>query len=233
MKRCFFVLGAVLAFAIGARAVETNTAVIAAPHEGRSMARHLGFLEIAKQGGVDLLFVGDSITDYWFRYGRSIWDANFAPLHAANFGVAGDRTEHVLWRLQNGELDGIKPKLVVLMIGTNNLGSNSDEEIADGIKAIIQQLRQKLPSSQILLLGIFPRGEQADNPVRSRIKHINSIIAKFDDGKMIKYMDIGPKFLEPDGTLSKSAMPDSLHPNAKGYQIWADAITPTVQEMMK
>ena len=120
------------------------------------------------------------------------------------------------------------------MIGTNNLGSNTDEEIADGIKAIIAELHKQTPETKLLLLGIFPRSMNADDKARDRIKHINSIIAKMDDdGKTVKYLDIGEKFLEADGTLPKSIMPDALHPNAKGYEIWAEAIGPTVKEMMK
>jgi lysophospholipase L1-like esterase len=179
------------------------------------------------------LFLGDSITDGWRGGGKTVWEKNFAPLKAANFGIGGDRTEHVLWRLQHGELDGIKPKLAVLMIGTNNLGANQDVEIADGIKAIVDELHKQTPETKLLLLGIFPRGMKADDPARGRIKHINSIIAKLDDGQTVKYLDIGDKFLEADGSLPKSVMPDALHPNAKGYEIWAEAIAPTVQEMLK
>jgi lysophospholipase L1-like esterase len=126
-----------------------------------------------------------------------------------------------------------------LMIGTNNtkdrpgMKANSPEEVADGITAIVKQIETKCPGTKVLLLGIFPRTEAADSPDRTTIKTINNIIAKLDDGKMVRYLDIGAKFLDPDGTLPKSIMPDSLHPNEKGYQIWADAILPTVKEMMK
>ena len=233
MKRALFTATLALAFVIGTRAAETNTAVIPAPRDAKWVVRHEGFVEIARKGGVDLLFVGDSITDGWRSGGKAIWEKDFASLKAANFGISGDQTQHVLWRLQNGELDGIRPKLAVLMIGTNNLRGNSDEEIVEGIKAIIKDLHEKTPATKILLLGIFPRAEKADAPQRARIKHINSIIARLDDGKILRYMDIGDKFLEPDGTLPKAIMPDFLHPNARGYQIWADTIMPTVQEMMK
>ncbi|HEY2148909.1 MAG TPA: platelet-activating factor acetylhydrolase IB subunit [Pirellulales bacterium] len=222
-------------FAIIAYAAEPkgNSATTPAPRDPSWVKRHDGFVEIAKKGGVDLLFLGDSITDGWRGGGKAVWEKNFAPLKAANFGIGGDRTEHVLWRLQHGELDGIKPKLAVLMIGTNNLGANQDVEIADGIKAIVNELHKQTPETKLLLLGIFPRGMKADDPARGRIKHINSIIAKLDDGQTVKYLDIGDKFLEADGSLPKSIMPDALHPNAKGYEIWAKAIAPTVQEMLK
>ena len=235
MKRAFLAAILVLTFVLGVRADDKpNNAIVPVPRDANWVKRHEGFVEIAKQGGVDLLFIGDSITDFWRGSGKPAWDKNFAPLKAANFGISADRTQHVLWRLQNGELDGIKPKLAVLMIGTNNLAGNSDEEIVAGIQAIIDELHAKTPATRLLLLGIFPRGAKAEDPARARIQHINSILAKLDDGgKTIKYLDIGNKFLDADGTLPKTVMPDGLHTNAAGYQVWADAITPTVQQMMK
>jgi lysophospholipase L1-like esterase len=236
MKKMLLTTTLALTFAIVAQAAESksNTATTPAPRDAGWVKRHEGFVAIAKKGGADLLFLGDSITDGWRGGGNAVWEKNYAPLKSANFGIGGDRTEHVLWRLQNGELEGVTPKLAVLMIGTNNLGANKDEEIADGIKTIVAELQKRTPGTKLLLLGIFPRGMKADDPARGRIKHINSIIAKLDDdGKTIKYLDIGNKFLEADGTLPKSIMPDGLHPNAKGYEIWAEAIAPNVQEMMK
>jgi lysophospholipase L1-like esterase len=233
MKRLPIVAALTLLFAIAAQAADTqpNTAIVPVPRNEALTKRHEGFVEIAKKGNVDLLFLGDSITDGWRGGGKDVWQENFEPLKAANFGIGGDRTQHVLWRLQNGELEGIKPKLAVLMIGTNNLGSNTDEEIVEGIKAIIAEVHKQTPDTKILLLGIFPR---TDHPYLPRIKHINSIIAQMDDGgKTIKYLDIGDKFMQPDGTISRSIMRDLLHPTAKGYVIWAKAINPTVHEMMK
>lgn len=236
MKRMWLTKMLLLAVVVVAQTAEArdNSATTPAPRDPNWVKRHDGFVEIAKKGGVDLLFLGDSITDGWRNRGKDVWEKNYGPLKAANFGIGGDQTQHVLWRLQNGELDGIKPKLAVLMIGTNNLRGNTDEEIADGIKAIVAELHKRTPETKLLLLGVFPRGEKADDANRGRIKHINSIIAKLDDGgKTVKYLDIGDKFLQPDGTLPKSIMPDGLHPNAKGYEIWVDAIAPTLQEMMK
>ncbi len=236
LKKLLFTTTFALAFALVAETAHAkgNSATTPAPRDPGWVKRHDGFVEIAKKGGVDLLFLGDSITDGWRGGGREVWEKNYGSLKAANFGIGGDQTQHVLWRLQHGELDGIKPKLAVLMIGTNNLGGNTDEEIVDGIKAIVAELHKQTPDTKLLLLGIFPRGMKASDGARARIKHINSIIAKLDDdGKTIKYLDIGDKFLEADGTLPKSIMPDSLHPNAKGYEIWAEAIGPTVKEMMK
>ncbi len=139
----------------------------------------------------------------------------------------------MLWRLQNGELEGIKPKVIVLMIGTNNARNNSAPEIVEGITAIIKEFRIRLPDSKVLLLGVFPRDGQPNTPNRVKIKEINSSIAKLDDGRHVKYLDIGEKFLEPDGTMSKEVMPDFLHPNDKGYQIWTDAMQEALASLLK
>jgi lysophospholipase L1-like esterase len=216
-----------------------NTAIQPAPRDANWVKRHEGFVAQAKQGGIEVLFLGDSITDGWRSKGKAVWEKQYAPRQAANFGIGGDRTQHVLWRMEHGELDGIKPKAVVLMIGTNNTGKDQDgkprnttPEIVEGVTAIVQGLRAKLPQSKILLLAVFPRGEK-DTPIRDQLKEINTALAKLDDGKMVKFLDIGPKFLEPDGTLSKDIMPDLLHPNEKGYQIWADAIESTLTDLVK
>jgi len=198
------------------------------------MKRHEGFVAIAKKGEVDVLFLGDSITDAW-RGGaaKPTWEKYFVPLKAANFGIGGDRTEHVLWRISNGELEGIRPKVAVLMIGTNNSGGNSAEQIAAGIKAIVHKIGELSPQTKILLLGVFPRGAKAGTPVREKIAAINKDIAKLDDGgKHVKYLDIGSKFTKEDGTLTKDIMPDFLHLSGRGYEIWGEAIAPTVRAMI-
>jgi lysophospholipase L1-like esterase len=185
------------------------------------------------------LFMGDSITDGWRGRGINVWNKYYAPQHAANFGIGGDRTEHVLWRMDHGELDGIKPKVVVLMIGTNNTGKEKDgrlrntiPQVIEGVTAVVTEIRAKLPDSKILLLAIFPRGN-IDDFQRGEVAVINTALAKLDDGSKVKFLDIGPKFLEADGTLPRSIMPDLLHPNERGYQIWADAMNPTLDAMMK
>lgn len=208
-----------------------NTAIKPVPREAGWLKRHEAFVAQAKEGGVEILFVGDSITDGWRN--RALWKERYAPLKAADFGIGGDRTEHVLWRLQNGELDGIKPKVIVLMIGTNNTRNNSAPEIVEGITAIVKEFRTRLPDSKVLLLGVFPRDAQPNTPNRVKIKEINTSIAKLDDGRHVKYLDIGEKFLEPDGTMSKEIMPDFLHPSDKGYQIWADAMQETLISLLK
>jgi lysophospholipase L1-like esterase len=194
--------------------------------------RHEGFLaDIKKMGAnINLVFVGDSITDGWRGGGKSVWAKDFAKLGALNLGISGDRTEHVLWRMQNGELEGYKARLFVIMIGTNN-GGDSAEDVASGIEAIIKEIKAKQPQAKVLLLGIFPRGEKP-NPGRAKNEKVNEIIAKWDDGKTLKYLDIGDKFLTADKTLTKEVMPDALHPNAKGYEIWGEAVLPTIQQMM-
>ncbi len=203
------------------------------PREGAWMKMHESFLERTKQGEVGLLFLGDSITQAWSGPGKETWNRFYAPRKAANFGIGGDRTEHILWRLDNGEVDGISPKVVVLMIGTNNSGDNSADEIAAGVKAIVAKLHDKLPKAKILLLGVFPRADRPE-PIPSKLKAVNEQIAKLDDGgKTVKFLDIGGKFLEADGTLTKQMMPDLLHLSPKAYRIWADAIEPTLFPMLE
>jgi N-acetylglucosamine-6-sulfatase len=201
----------------------------------RDDARHQSFLEVAKAGNIDVLFVGDSITDWWRQpqRGLPVWTEYFAPLKAANFGIAGDTTQGVLWRMQNGELDGFQAKLIVLMLGTNNINRNQNDDIAEGDRAIIAEFQKRQPQAKVLLLGIFPRGAAADNPFRASIKAINARLATFADNKRVFYMDIGDKFLAPDGTLPVDVMPDGLHPNEKGYRIWAEAIQGKVKELLQ
>lgn len=194
--------------------------------------RHEGFVEQAKKGGVDFLLMGDSITDGWRGGGKKVYAEAFEPLKSINFGIGGDRTQHVLWRLQNGELDGITPKLCMLMIGTNN-GKDSAEDVAAGITAIIKEIQKKSPTTKVLLLGIFPRGPMP-NPGREKNDKVNTIVAKLDDGgKTVKYLEIGAKFMNEDKSISKEIMPDFLHLSEKGYGLWADAVLPTVKEMLK
>jgi beta-glucosidase len=207
--------------------------------EADFVKRHEGFLkdkeEAMTKGNVDLIFLGDSITDGWRRGEQfKLQQERWGKYNFLNLGIGGDRTEHVLWRLDHGEVDGLKPKAVMLMIGTNNLGNGqSPEDTILGVTAIVKELREKLPDSKILLLAVFPRGNKPDDKFRAPIKQVNEAIARLDDGQHVKYLDIGDKFLAPDGELTKEIMPDYLHPNAKGYQIWADAVEPSLDEMLK
>ncbi len=215
-----------------------NTAIIPEPRGTNWVARHEGFVEQGKHEQIDILFLGDSITDFWRgkapRFGIHVWNQYYAPLHAADFGISGDRTENVIWRIDNGELNGLHPKVVVLMIGTNNSRTNSPEQIADGIKVILHKIQKKCPNSKILLLGVFPRNTLKDIPAQIEAPaKINAIISQYADGKKIVYLDINDKFLGADGKVPATIMPDFLHPNEHGYQIWADAMNPTLFEMMK
>jgi beta-glucosidase len=185
-----------------------------------------------KKGNVDLLMIGDSITRGWEGSGKEVWKKFYEKRNAVNLGIGGDQTQHVLWRLDHGNIDGVHPKLAVLMIGTNNVGCGDPEEIAAGVRAIVEKLRTKLPEMKVLVLAIFPRGPDPKDRGRIVNSTANEIIAKLADNKDIFYLDIGPKFLDADGKLPKDIMPDRLHPNAKGYEIWAEAIEPTVKKLM-
>jgi beta-glucosidase len=228
-------LGLVVAFglaAIGLSALAQGPAtVVPEPRDGPWLELHRSFLKQAQEGNIDLLFLGDSITQGWGG-AKKTWDRFYTPRKAANFGIGGDRTQHVLWRIENGELKGIEPRVTVLMIGTNNAGGNTPDEIAQGITAIIGELRQKLPKTKILLLAVFPRGQQPFTPIRERLKSVNEKIAKLDDGSNVRYLDIGRAFLNEDGTISKDIMPDYLHLSQKGYRLWADAMEPTLWSLL-
>lgn len=191
---------------------------------------HQSFVKKTQEGKVDLVFLGDSITEQWRN--NAVWQKYYAPHNAVNFGIGGDLTQNVLWRVANGEADGIKPKALVLLIGTNNTGQNTPEETARGITAIVQALRKKLPSTKILLLGVLPRGVDAKTPLRDNIASINERIKKLDDGRMIRYLDIGPKLVDKDGRLPPEVSPDALHLSEKGYQIWAEAMAPLLNKML-
>jgi lysophospholipase L1-like esterase len=196
--------------------------------------RHEGFVATAKQGNIDLLLHGDSITDWWqLEASKAVFDKYFGSLRTANFAVAGDTTQGVLWGLRNGEGQGFQPKAVMLMIGTNNSGQSTGPEIAEGVGAVVMELRRNFPAARILLLAIFPRGLPGD-PVRDKIAEANRIIARLDDQKTVFYMDIGDRFLDDKGVfLPDSFRPDNLHPQARGYDIWGEAVSAKLQELMK
>jgi lysophospholipase L1-like esterase len=209
-----------------------NDAVVPVPRDATWMKRHESFNERVKQGNVDLIFIGDSITQGWEGGGKKAWEEFYGKRNAVNLGIGGDRTQHVVWRLDNGNIEGIKPKLAVLMIGTNNSGSNTSDQIAAGITAIVEKLRTKLPETKVLVLGVFPRGADTSDAKRKVNEGANEQIAKLADDKNVFYLDIGPKFLAEDGTLSKEVMPDLLHLNEKSYRIWAESIEPKVKQLM-
>ncbi len=224
-----------------------NLAVDPKPRAGGWMKRHESFNEISQKGEAQLVFLGDDITQQWESNGKEAWANTWAPLKAANFGIGGDRTEHVIWRLQHGNFDGLKPRLIVLMIGTNNTGhqgrpvaehggvsyTSSPAQTAEGVKMILDILGKKMPETKVLLLGIFPCGATKEDKVRQQNLATNNLLAGFADGKRVHFIDIGNAFLQPDGILSKEIMPDFLHLNVKGYEMWADAIEGKVKELMQ
>jgi beta-glucosidase len=209
------------------KAKKPRTAEDAVTPAVKDPRRHEQFLYRIKQGEVGLLFLGDSITDGWPRTGEWSW-LKFAPHKPADFGIGGDRTEHLLWRITNGELEGINPKVTVLMIGTNNIGHFSDEKpewAAAGVKKILDVVHEKLPQTKVLLLGVFPRSTPG-TPHRQAVEEINKLIAPFADGEKTR-------FLDAQGNIPDDVMPDKLHPNAKGYDIWYEAMQPVLAEMLK
>lgn len=194
------------------------------------LATHEKFVQRAREGHVGLLLLGDSITAGWAGQ-KALFTNTFGAYQPANFGIGGDRTQNVLWRIQNGELEGIAPQAVMLMIGTNNTGANKPEEIAAGIEAIVRTLREKLPNTKILLLAVLPRGEKPAS-VRDTIRQVNTLIAPLADGQTVRFLDMGSLFLKSDGMIDKAIMADFLHLTAAGYKIWADAVAPVLAEMM-
>jgi beta-glucosidase len=209
-----------------------NTAATATPQV--DWLRRVEFnTEMAhKQPQVDLVFDGDSITDFWMSKGRSIWNQHYANLHAFDFGIAGDKTENLLWRLQNGQVANLHPKLIVLMIGTNNLAKNTPAEIAAGVKADVDEYAKDCPDAVLLLQAVLPRDVSPTHPRRAQIQALNQLISAYADGSKVVYLDFGNKFLLPDGSLNQDLMlPDLVHPSEKGYQVWADAIQPEIDKI--
>lgn len=217
-------------------AAHTNSAVVPVPRsDERSRARTEMVLNRAKEnpGECDVIFIGDSITQGWEGAGKAVWQKFYGGRKCLNFGVGGDRTQHVLWRFEQGQLDGLKPKAAVVMIGTNNSNrdDNTEGDILEGVTAIVQQIRQRLPDTKIVLFGIFPRGKSF-NPQRGKLLEVNQALAKLDDGKMVEYVDIGSRLIEPDGTIAPTMMRDALHPGERGYQIWAETLEPKLNKML-
>jgi lysophospholipase L1-like esterase len=212
-----------------------NSAII--PSLSQQFAtKHQANLEVAKQGDAELLLMGDSITDFWRNAegqfaGKPVLDKYFGQWKIANFGIAGDTTQGVLYRLKSGEGQGFSPRAVMLMIGTNNTGRNTAAEIAEGIGAVVLQLRNDFPRAKILLLAVFPRGAVGD-PVRATLTDINQRISKLHDGTNVHYLDIGQKFLDGQGNIPRDVMSDALHPGAKGYEIWAEAVREPLTKLM-
>jgi len=196
--------------------------------------RHDEKLALVKEGGWELAFIGDSITHGWEGHGKETWAEFFGDRKAINLGYSGDRTEHVLWRLDHGELDGYTPKVAVIMIGTNNTGHRKDaaEIIAMGVQRILQRIHEITPDTKVLLLGIFPRSAEASDPARENNDRANGMLEKLADGEQVVFLNINDAFLTDDGVLTKEVMPDLLHPQAAGYKLWAEAMEPTLAKML-
>ena len=218
-----------------------NPAIVPVSRTGGSTNRQAQVLQRAKenQGACDIAFIGDSITQGWEKSGSNVWNKFYGSRKCLNFGVGGDRTEHVLWRFENGQLDGVKPKAVVLMIGTNNSNKDkatgveqySEAEILEGVQAIVKQIRARLPETKIILVAIFPRSPTFATQ-RGKLLQVNQALAKLDDGKNVFCVDFGSQLIEADGSIAKTIMPDYLHLSEQGYEIWAAAIEPKLKEIL-
>jgi lysophospholipase L1-like esterase len=200
--------------------------------------RHREASALMRSRRPDIVMLGDSITHFWGgepiggrRTGVAEWDRFFAGRNVVNLGYGWDRTENVLWRLDNGEFEGVTPKVVVLMIGTNNITLNTPEEIAAGVEAICTKIHERSPATQILLLAIFPRGQKPD-ATRATVDEVNRLLARLDDRDDVTFLDIGARFLEADGSISPEVMYDFLHPTAKGYAIWSAAMAPVLDRLL-
>ena len=225
---------------LAAQAANIEPADVPAPRTDlNSQTAHAELIAKTRQGHIDIYFVGDSITRRWgaLDYPQFLanWRQNFYGWNAANFGWGGDRTQNILWRLQNGELDGLNPKIIVIQAGTNNVGATPGDaakmsDIVRGIKALIDVCRSKVPQATIVLTAIFPRND--NRAVLPEIARINRAIAQFADGRTVRFVDITDKLADSDGTLHDGISPDGLHLTIKGYQIWADALTPIFNQLL-
>jgi len=230
-----------------AKPVEKSTNSATTPmarEDGGWKKRHESFNARAAQGhekgDIGVLFIGDSITQGWEGAGKQAWEDHFSRLGAANLGIGGDRTQHVIWRMQNGNLDGLDnpkpagakpPRVAVVMIGTNNMGDNTPEEIAAGVAGVVGSIHAKLPGAKVLLLAILPRSEKPD-ALREKVAATNRLIAPLADGKSVHFLDSGGGLVQDDGTIRKEIMPDFLHLSPRGYELWAGAIAPKLTELM-
>jgi lysophospholipase L1-like esterase len=225
--------------------VDASAAIEKKDTTGAFRKKHESFLERGKAGPIGVLMLGDSITEGWGK-APHVYERYYGKMDPANFGIGGDQTQHVIWRIENGELDGIRPKVVVLMLGTNNSGGHTAAEIAAADKKIVEMIRAKLPETKVLLLAIFPRGARKDakgvvteaaiadaTKRMAVITAANAELAKLDDGKNVRFLDINAVFLGQDGKIPWQIMPDQLHPTAAGYQLWAEAMQKPLAEMMK
>ncbi len=226
-----------LSAALFAIALQTPNPSLVPAHriaEGWWKAQHEAAVQLTAQGPLDVAFLGDSITQGWRDGGREVWQREWSGLKVGNFGFSGDRTEHVLWRLANGELVATNPKVVVLMIGTNNVGHGTANatQTAEGVRKVVQTLRDALPKSKILLLGIFPRGATANDPMRVAVAEATAGFKGIANGRQVRFLDLGSHFVKPDGALRMEIMPDALHLNPMGYDLWARALREPLNDLL-
>ncbi len=218
----------------------TNPACIPVARVDWAAPYHSAMLKREPRGDLDVAFLGDSITMMWrtqsgYEGGTPVWEKYYGKLKAANYGISGDRTEHILWRItEGGDLEGVNPRVLVLLIGINNLisGKYTPEQTAEGIQTIVPQLTAKLPHTRVLLLGVFPCWAEASNPTRKLVQDTNAIICKLEDRKRVFYLDIGARFVEPDGSIVKAKLRDLLHLSEQGYEIWASAMQPYLDDLL-
>jgi len=233
----FFLVSAAVAFTSISALAEHSALTPASRMDEAWWAKYQAQLnENAEAQKAEIVLIGDSITHHWPKSGSKSWKKLFGSKKVLNLGVSGDRTQHVIWRLQNGNLKNqSEAKLAVIMIGTNNTGYTQQAavETAEGVEKIIALTKEACPKAKILLFGVFPRGVEPTDRKRQINHEINEIISKFHDGKALHYLDITKKFLDDKGLLSKEMMPDALHPKEKGYQVWADAMAPKLKELLK
>jgi lysophospholipase L1-like esterase len=226
---------------------QANTAMVPVPKLENDTydwyARHEAILELKKTMKPEVVMIGDSITHFWAgeptdkrQNGPKTWTELFGDRPVLNLGYGFDRTQNVLWRLDHGEFDGLHPKYVVVHIGTNNFTAtknfpkaNTPTEVAEAIEEICRRIRTASPESKLILMAVMPRGQRPDNPYRAKIAKLNEQLAVYAKEQGIAFVDIGPKLLEPDGTISRQTMSDFVHPTEKGYAIWAEALRKEMQ----
>jgi beta-glucosidase len=223
----------------GGRVHPDASAAAAKADDGQFLKFHQALLARGRAGPIGVLFLGDSITNHW-HIAPEIWQQYYGPFQPANFGISGDTTQNVIWRIEHGELDGLHPRVVVLMIGTNNSGTNTAAEIFAADRKIVGLIRARIPTTKVLLLAIFPRGPRAKDgrgPNYAQrmavIDPVNRQLATLDDGVNVRFLDLGPKFRGPDGKIPDALMGDQVHPTIAGYQVWAQAMQPLLVAMMR